>query len=420
MTCKLSVRLLMIGLLIALGCAPFSSVASAAGWFEGDDTPPAADPPSIVIDLEPMTPVVKQAIPTRQEILSLLQQGQIVEAEAAYLDFAAAWGDDDADLLAAVTMAMLQQQSSEGNEEAFVALIRSGDRSAMNLLRQMIRAGKSELAAENYHSAIRALASQRQSVDLPLLVGLLQHEDADIVNTAILALGDLGRPAAIDSIIELAGDADPQRSIQIVQSIIKIGGREQMRERYFSQLDFPLILIPERAAMLLALVGDNNSWGVVKKMIDEKWPKYYPVALSTIGRLDVDETEQYILDALKGNEQEQLAALQSIDALAPDTIDATLTDIMLDTDRSDNIRITAVQLLGGRGSLESESALRSVAFKISDIDPVIAPDAILALEKVGALHNRSVRFMIRQQLGSQLPEVALAARTALARYANNI
>ena len=98
------------------------------------------------------------------------------------------------------------------------------------------------------------------------------------------------------------GEADPLRSVLIVQAIINIGGREQMRSRYFSQTDFPLIVIPERAAMLLALVGDSRRWELLKTILDEKWPKYYPLALSTLGHLKKTEATEYVTAALKGNE----------------------------------------------------------------------------------------------------------------------
>ena len=115
--------------------------------------------------------------------------------------------------------------------------------------------------------------------------------------------------------------------------------------------------------------------------------------------------------------QEKLAALQSIDALAPADKLSTLISFMNDAEQPDAIRLEAVSLLTMISDEEAESALRAVALKRTDADPLITPEAILALQKRGAMNNSSFRSMIYRQLSNENPDIQRAARTALLCYA---
>lgn len=422
MTRIFSGRFLTIALLLAFACFSVATALQAAGWFGGDDpvgttTPPDDPPGGVVIDLNPTETAPRVAIPTRQLIYQLIEQDKFVEAEEAYAVLVNSWGEDDNELLAALTLTALQQQSSAGDEKALMALLQAGDQSTMSLIRQQLRSGETTLTKDNHLSAIRLIGINRRAVDYPLLVGLLKNDDPQVVNTAIEALGYMGQEKGIAELLTLVAEADPLRSVLIVQAIINIGGRDEMRERYFSQTDFPMIVIPERAAMLLALVGDTRRWELLKTIIDEKWPKYYPLALSTLGHIKKAEAAEYVTAALQGTADEQAAALQSINALTPELKFSTLVGLIKDEKNSETIRLEALSLLTDIPTIEAENELLDAAFKRNDADPLIAPAAIMALQQRGALNNSIVRTKVRRQLSNENPDIQRAARTALYSYA---
>ena len=201
-------RFLPITLLLALACFSLTTAVRAAGWFGEEkpvDPPPTTPPGEVVIDLNTTNTAPRETIPTRQQIYQLIQQNNFVEAEEEYNILVNSWGEDDTELLATMETAVLQQQSSTGDEQALFALLRAGDRSTLTLFRQQLRSGDTQLAKSDQLKAIRLLGNNKQAVDYPLLTGLLKNDDPEIVNTAILALGDMGQTKAIEELLALGG-----------------------------------------------------------------------------------------------------------------------------------------------------------------------------------------------------------------------
>lgn len=434
MSRRFTASLLALGLLGAIGGPSITTVANAQEeWVitdpteTGNTTPqkPAQTPPAVQqpatqpTATATATPAVPKRVPvTRASIEKLLEKGSFAEAEEAYLDWSGAWHRDDFELLTKVEGQLLNAQvQDKGDKNAFIALAQSGDFATRQTVRDMLNNGKTDLTSTQFATVIRALGTYGNSADRGLLVKLLTNTDPVLVDAAIDALGNLRDPAAIPHLYAIAPYGDLTRCVRIARAVAKTGGTSQLAQRYLTQLNMPLIGIDERASLMLCVSGNIKGWTLVKKMLDEKNPTYYPLALSVLGRLQVVGTQDYVLAGLKGNEQEQLAAIRSINALPSDEIDSTLKGICMNEKATLAVRETAVAMLGERFSADSAAVLQDLLASERSADTPLKTAAIFAAEQRGLLADDSVRGLVRIQMVNANTQTALAARAAMLAYA---
>ena len=226
--------------------------------------------------------VPKHFIPSRSAILEKIANGKYLDAESDYLEWENAWQQVDPALLIAVESHILQKQYADGDVNALFALLHAGDEMALQAVRTMVRTGKTELTPEQYTAAVLLLANRQELPDYNLFINLLKNKDLTLGNLAITALGYYGNKKAITPLTLLLGEADIDRSILIVKSVMKLSGKAQLLVRYNLELKSPLPGIPDRAALLLTITGSTAGWNKLQKMLDDKTEGFYPQALSCL------------------------------------------------------------------------------------------------------------------------------------------
>ncbi|HEX2948711.1 MAG TPA: hypothetical protein VHV83_03945 [Armatimonadota bacterium] len=359
----------------------------------------------------------KQPIATQASIQALLDKNRINDAEAGYLEWVNSWQEENIDMLYTVESQLLLKQYAGGNKDAFVALAQAGDQDALDAVRKMIKnQNTAGLSATQFAAAIRSLGKYGTDSDTGTLALALSQKDALIVDTAIEAMGMLGNKDALPYFYIVAADANLNRSITIAQAMMAMGAASDLEFRYLSQMKSPFEGMPERAAILLTESGNSSAWGKVKQMLGSKSSAYYPQALRVLGNQNSDEARGYIRTALKGNEQEQLAALQSISALPQDEIDATLASMVNDGSATLNVRIAAMNQLANRTSDASGAALRSALTNESYPSDLRAA-ALKGIQQRGLVTDDGLRGTIRLLMTSSDAKIATAARSAMLGYA---
>jgi len=414
MSRRITISLLTLGLLGLGFLEPYTHItaAHADGW--------TIDKPAIA---------KKHRIPTQESISALLEKGELQAAEADYIDWAKAWQEDDRDLFINIETSILQKQYKDGDKGAFIALVRAGEPSALADFTN----GKVELSPEERLIALRASGAHGGLPELANCVKLLQDPDPTVVGTAIQTMGDIGTVRYLQDLYVCARTADLKNSLLIAKTMVKIGAIKQLKARYTLETHFPFENVVERAKLMLAAGGVPQNWPFLKKVLDEKPEKYYPLVLSALGNFNTDEARTYVTDALKGSEAEQLYALQSISALPEDKIDATLKGLVLkiDPDNKDSkelllndqvpasVRLAAIDLLAERGTEAAGDVLRKIGISLKGLDSDTIVTTILALEKGGLIGDDDLRTTLLVQLANEDPKIARAARTALLGYELN-
>jgi hypothetical protein len=391
-----------------------SANTTTAKAAETSNSTTPAEKPKVNVD------VPKHAIPSRVTIQDLVADGDYDGAESAYLEWENAWQQFDSDLIITVESHLLQQSYANGDFNSLVALLHAGDPTAMKTVRTMLRTGKTELTPDQFATAVLALASRQELSDYTLLTNLTKSKNLAQGDIAIMALGNYGDKKAIPFLISLLGDANIDRSILIVKTVMKLGGKALLIRRYTMEMKSPLSGMPERAAMLLSITGDPAGWNKVQKILDDKTDGYYPQALGTLGNLPIADTESYVANALAGSEAEQLNAIASIDALSSDDVVPMLQKIIGDKTKSDALRLAALSQLAMHGSNEAQKALRNLAFTPNkDITSVVTVSAIYWIVDTGQVNDSNVCAALHQQLFNDDKPIATAARGALLVYAEN-
>lgn len=389
---------------------------------EGDDgateaTPPVADTgePETA---EPVTDAMPaQAFPTKALIRDMVEQGKSGDAEAAYLEWASYWKDDDARLIVYVLRNKLMDDYRGGNNAALVALAQSGDREAANVLGQQVLSSGENWPPSDLIPAIQFIGRNGDKGVLNVLRSVMYNEDPGVVNAAIEALGNLGDERVASEMMKLFDDADPQRSVVLARALAKLGKAKQVSARFVPQLQFPLPGIREKAALVLAAIGQPKGWPLVHHMLQTKEAPYYPLAIVALGSLPTDESAAYVSAALAGEEEEQLAALSSINVLPTEKGNAALLAIMRDETRPTSVRVQAIRMITARRLDGTADELRKLATKLGDEEPVVKGEAMMALVNFDLLAEYPVREVVRQRITSDEEPVARASRTVLLSYA---
>jgi len=413
----------LIVLSLAVGCALFCqtswvAVPAYAADDEvdviidntGDDD--GMDDGMIMVEAVPA-----EQFPTKALIRDMVVQGKMTEAELSYLTWSSYWKEDDPSLIIAVLRGKLMDEFRNGNNAALIALAQAGDNDALNVLGAQGLARGENWPPSDLVPAIRLIGNTGDKNALNILRSVLYNDDAGVVNATIEALGNIGDPRIAPELNKMFDDADPERSIALARALAKLGKAKEVKARFLPQLQFPLPGVSEKAALVLASLGQSKGWPLVQNMLQTNEPPYYPLAITTLSSLPTRESAAYISEALAGEEKEQLAALQSINVLPDDKIDGTLLMMMRDETRPASVRVQAIRLIAARRLDNTAGEMRVLATKLGEGDADVKGAAMLTLASFDMLKAFSVREVVRQRITSDEEPVALASRAVLLSYA---
>jgi len=417
----------------------------------GDTTTKPADVPVVA---KPSDTVASK--PSKSDIHDLLDDGKVQQAENQYLEWASYWHDDDAALIVQIEHAVLLQQFKDGKNGALLALAETGDQEAMNIVTaKALSGGSKNWTPTDMAPAIKLIGKAGDKNSMNNLRTLLYYKDAAVVNATIEALSNLGDKRLAPVLYKMFDDADAERSVYLAFALAKLDGAKQVRARFLPQLRFPTPGAREKAALVLAAIGDPICWPALNRILRDKKAPYYPLAIITLSTLPFPESQSFVNQALAGSEPEQLAALKCLNILPPETVEPTLISLLRDTTQPVSVRKTAVQILTARKSARALKEMLALAqvmvpFKTAS-SPVanerellnlnkkyygdgnpqdkaqalkaqapVAAEALKSLSDYGLLGEFVVRESVRMQFSNAEEDVARAARVALYNYALNV
>jgi len=383
----------------------------------GGDTDETAETPATTETTEFTETAPATPFPTKASIRDLVEQGMTSDAELAYLEWASFWHDDDPTLIVPVLRGKLMNDFRQGNNAALIALAQAGDREAINVLSEQVLADGENWPPKDLIPAIQFIGRIGDGAALNVLRSVLYNEDAGVVNAAIEALGNIGDPRIAPELMKMFDDADPERSVVLARALAKLGKAKQVNARFEPQLQFPLPGVREKAALVLAAIGRSKGWPIVHHMLQTKEAPYYPLALVTLSALPTQESVAFVSSAMAGEEAEQLAALQSINVLPAEKIDAMLLTLMRDDARPASVRVLAIRMITARRLDRAAGELRTLATNPTEEDPVVKGEAMMALASFDLLKDYPVREVVRQRVISEEEPVARASRAVLLSYA---
>lgn len=384
---------------------------------EGDDGATATIPTAADVDEpEAVDATTDRPFPTKALIRDMVEQGKTSDAEAAYLEWASYWQDDDPRLIIQVLRNKLMDDYRSGNNAALIALAQAGDREAANVLSQQVLSSSENWPPSDLIPAIQFIGRNGDKGVINVLRSVLYNEDPGVVNAAIEALGNLGDARIAPELMKMFDDADLERSVVLARALAKLGKAKQVNARFVPQLQFPLPGVREKAALVLAAIGQPKGWPLVHHMLQTKEAPYYPLAVTALSALPTAESAAYVSEALAGEEEEQLAALQSINVLPAEKANAALLAIMRDEARPTSVRVQAIRMIAAR-RLDVATELRKLATKLNGEDPEVRGEAMMALATYNLLADYPVREIVRQRIGGDEEPVARASRAVLLSYA---
>lgn len=381
-----------------------------------DTTTPATDTTTPVTETAPAAPPV----PSKAMIRDMFEQGKVTEAETAYLSWAAYWQIDDPVLVVPIIRTELMNEFRAGKPVALIGLAQAGDKEALNVLLAQVLSNGDKWPPTDLIPALRFIGLSGNKEAQNVLRTMLYNENPGVVNAAIEALGNLRDPRVAPELNKMLDEADLERSVVLVGALAKLGKSKQLLARFEPQLKFPLPGVQEKAALVLAALGQQKGWPQIQHMLQAKEAPYYPLAITVLGALPTQESVAFVTAALSGNENEQLAGLQSLNILPAEKQEATLMLIMHDENRATSVRVQAIRMLAARKVDRAAKDLRILATKLDGEDPIVKAEAMASLPAFGMTREFSVREVIRQRISSDEEAVARAARVALLSYALSI
>jgi len=408
-----------------------------------DTITPPATPPTSTATPAAVTPV-STGFPSKSTIHDALSDGHLFEAEQAYLEWVSFWGEDDPALATAIEHAILLRAYNNGNFTALTDMVKAGDREAIKLLRMQVSAGKSDLPPTEIADALRILGRYKDKASFDTLRLSLFNNDNNLVNAAIEALGYMGDKRAIPDLEALFAKADLERSVALVRALTHLGMGAQLQKRYLMQLHFPFPGAREKAALLLAALGNAAGWSVIAGMFPAKDPAYYPLVLTVLSALPSSQSQAWVAEGLAGSEQEQLAALQSLSVFAASQQESVLLRLLHDAKTPQKVRLLVVNYLSGINSMRAYKELHSLAMRFEPCDPKdpgaiipldpeqakrdpgqvklesqITAQALLGLLQWGQEKNSEYRRYLRIRIDDHAwnQEVVLAVRASMLKYA---
>ncbi|HEY3418104.1 MAG TPA: HEAT repeat domain-containing protein, partial [Armatimonadota bacterium] len=304
-----------------------------------------------------------------------------------------------------------------GKLASLIALVQAGDNEGMRLLRTLVLTDASKLPPADLANAIRVIGNTKDASVLNTIRLMLYNEDAGVVDAAIEALGNTGDKRVVKELLPLLDKAELDRAITLSRTLTKLGAGQEIRRRYLPQLRLPTPGVREKAALMLAATGDPSGWPSLQLMLTKKEAPYYPLVLTVMGSLPSEESTAFVIQALSGNEQEQIAALQSINLLPQQEREKRLTMVLRDKARPVAVRSTCIAMLVKFHTPGIDNDLRNIASALEGEDPALRAQALIALPAYGLLAQPTVREMVRARFDSEDENIARAARLTLLNYA---
>lgn len=221
--------------------------------------------------VEDLLPVLSSNNVTRlnDEVETLLQSSLNPRLRASIFEF---FMEMDADVAIEEAIGILEYHRDERPElvRATLSYLRNGDfelpPEAVDAVRPIAADPYSGFTAE----AARVLGEKGGEGEVEALVGALEEAaDDELRGQLILALGDIGAPAAVDTLMEIARNDDEAR------------------------------LIRGYAADSLGRIGDPRALDVLKEMVSAEDAIARAYAVSALSRFDDPETEPTLMAALR-------------------------------------------------------------------------------------------------------------------------
>lgn len=203
------------------------------------------------------------------EVEALLQSSLNPRLKASIFEF---FTQMDADVAVDEAVEILEYHRDERPElvRATLSYLRNGDfelpPEAVDAVRPIAADPYSGFTAE----AARVIGEKGGEGDVEALVGALEEAaDDELRGQLILALGDVGAPAAVDALVDIARNDDEAR------------------------------LIRGYAADALGRIGDPTALDVLKEMVSAEDAVVRAYAVSALSRFDDPETEPTLMAALR-------------------------------------------------------------------------------------------------------------------------
>jgi len=357
-------------------------------------------------------------IVTKNEIRDLLLMGNVHGAETAYLAWASCWQEEDPAMLAEIERGVLMKQYKAGDIYALDAMLRVNDPGAMVVLRSKGLLTNPDLTPDQRAALITLVGRYGDASAYRTLREALHADDNQVVNAAIVALGSLGDRRAAPILLKMFDEADLNRSLLLAQSLTQMGAGRQVAVLFAPQLKSTEPQVAERAALMLGMTGNSEGWVIIRHLVASKVTPFYPDALRVLAKLPLEESRDYVTQALEsGGEVERLAALQSIAILPPATMNAELRHLLRVKDCPPAVREKVIQLIAKTSEMERATPdIRAMALANGGEAAMVKDAAMLSLP-VDTLESLEDRDQLRQMVYSNDPQIASAARATLLGYA---
>ncbi len=335
------------------------------------------------------------------EIADLSKKGEWLKAEKEYSKWTRFWQEESLFILQQIERSYLIERYEKGKFSALAAMVKANDGEAMLLMRSIIADEGKDLSVQDYASAIKILGDLNDRLAINSLRLALYNKDTRVVTAALDTLGIIGDLRTIPELPSLIDIKDVDVSIHAVRALNKMGEVKKVKEKFAPQVNFPDPVVRIFAGVMLYSIGDFSRWTDVREVLVNKTPGYYPSILSIIGQQKNKESEKAIRDALTGTEEEQLAAIDGIDALPANDIEQTLLAVQRSKDYPVSVRILAFNEL-----IKRQSSLigRDIWDYATETNNVAVPQelkvaAILGLPEYKMLNSQKVRTMLLDESG---------------------
>ncbi|WP_397569574.1 HEAT repeat domain-containing protein [Schlesneria sp. T3-172] len=279
---------------------------------------------------------------------------------------------------------------------------------------------KSDNAAVRWH-AVTAIGEggQESQSALPVLIGTLKDEDANVRFSAQQALYRLGE-AAVPALIDALDDEETQL---VATSIL--GGMgpaaSSAAGRLANLVESPNHSVRREAVFALASIGGDATSHVpelIKALEDKQFP-YPGVVAYCLGRLRAKDAKDALRTALDEAEDPltRLAiacALIDVDPKDEDNVNAALPHVTSALrDERPQLRREAIFALGRMGE-RAKVVAPVLSESIYDPDPVVRREALVALAEMAPKGESAIKLFV-DLLGENDPTVRSVASYALGR-----
>ncbi len=338
---------------------------------------------------------------TLDEIAVLAKSGEWLKAEKEYSKWTRFWQEESLFILQQIERSYLINRYDAGRFSALAAMVRANDGEAILLMRSVIADEGKELSTEDYAAAIKILGELKDKLAVNSLRLALYNKDIRVVTSALDTLGIISDLRTVPELPSLIDMKNIEVSIHAARALDKMGEVTKVKSKFGPQVNFPDPETRVFAGVMLYSVGDFSKWSDVRLILAEKTPGYYPAILSIIGQQRNKESEKAILDALTGDETEQLAAIDGIDALPENDVEQTLLAIERSKKYPVSVRIAAFNMLINKQSMLIGRDIWDYATEAhsSSVPQELKVAAIIGLPQYKLLNSQRVRSMLIDESG---------------------